>query len=569
MGFEGQSLSSFELRVSRRSFLQMGLVGAGASLFPLSACTSLMRKSPTLGSSDFLPVRDIDALTDIDQFSGDDFRTPHAALWDKAAYIASRGGIPEPSERVPLIVVGGGMSGLVAAYQLRAHRPVILEQASRLGGHAKGERWGSSLQSLGAAYICAPEKGTKLSALLDDLGLSSSYRLEGCTESEGSDVVLNSDGKLVRNFWSGSTDPKRAHEFQRARKLFEHVRNEAYPEIPFTSESVLSQDQLAALDRMTFEKWISLKLPKAHPHVTEFLEQYCWSSSGARMSELSAAQALSFLTADLGGIAVFPGGNSAITQAIASHLQSSLPSSHIRCGTLVVDVQPVSDGVKVTTVDRAGTLKAIHARACLVSSPKFVAKRFFDLAAGADSQIANQVQAMSKLNYRAYLVINVLLSSRLQSPSAELMVLRGKVPGRTERRTFTDLIFAGWASHDRGDRSAVTFYRPMPFSIARAELIGQDSFAKSKAEFENALPPVLSSLGVDPKSVASVRYTRWGHALPLGEPGLIASGVCATASRPIENRIFFSGQDNWANPCFETAAGTALESAALAQLALA
>jgi hypothetical protein len=57
--------------------------------------------------------------------------------------------------------------------------------------------------------------------------------------------------------------------------------------------------------------------------------------------------------------------------------------------------------------------------------------------------------------------------------------------------------------------------------------------------------------------VISLRISRWGHALPLAEKGLYNSGVLQRASAPIKDRIFFANQDNWANPCFETAVSAA------------
>ena len=54
--------------------------------------------------------------------------------------------------------------------------------------------------------------------------------------------------------------------------------------------------------------------------------------------------------------------------------------------------------------------------------------------------------------------------------------------------------------------------------------------------------------------IKGVRMTRWGHALPLAQPGMMSNGFFPMINRPINNRIFFANQDNWCNPCFEAAA---------------
>ena len=48
-----------------------------------------------------------------------------------------------------------------------------------------------------------------------------------------------------------------------------------------------------------------------------------------------------------------------------------------------------------------------------------------------------------------------------------------------------------------------------------------------------------------------VRLTRWGHAMPISRPGLIFNGIVETAARPIDNKVFFVNQDNWALPALE------------------
>jgi phytoene dehydrogenase-like protein len=52
-----------------------------------------------------------------------------------------------------LIVVGGGLSGLSAAYLSNPERVLVLEQAASFGGNAKSQTWGDTRYSIGSAYI--------------------------------------------------------------------------------------------------------------------------------------------------------------------------------------------------------------------------------------------------------------------------------------------------------------------------------------------------------------------------------------------------------------------------------
>src|SRR4051794_40064662 len=102
----------------RRTFLKW--LGAGAlavKTLGLAGCAGLMRRATgksVSGTRDNGPIDRTVSEIAPRHFSGDEPDRTHRILWNKAGYIAGLAGgrVPEPSERVPLIVVGGGMSGL-------------------------------------------------------------------------------------------------------------------------------------------------------------------------------------------------------------------------------------------------------------------------------------------------------------------------------------------------------------------------------------------------------------------------------------------------------------------------
>lgn len=66
-------------------------------------------------------------------FNGDNIDRPHDILWNVDGYLLKKGGIPAPSEKRKIVIVGGGMSGLISAYNLRDLNPLLLEQDVFLG----------------------------------------------------------------------------------------------------------------------------------------------------------------------------------------------------------------------------------------------------------------------------------------------------------------------------------------------------------------------------------------------------------------------------------------------------
>lgn len=84
-------------------------------------------------------------------FTGDDFNNTAIPL-----HSTYQGAIPEPTEEVDVAIIGGGLSGLCCAYQLRRHEIVLFELRDRFGGNAMGERWRSIPYSIGSAYVITP-----------------------------------------------------------------------------------------------------------------------------------------------------------------------------------------------------------------------------------------------------------------------------------------------------------------------------------------------------------------------------------------------------------------------------
>ena len=560
------------MHASRRWFMKRAFIGmagvtvAGTFILRSSraGCVPLVQdraKDDVPAPDPILRIKDPSALKD---FSGDNFTHAHGILWDKPGYLAKKGGIPAPSEQASVVVIGGGMAGLIATKELTDLKPILLEQAPQFGGNSKAETWGNTTYGIGAAYVDTPEEGSHSFKLLTELGLLKHMRPDGSEEDR---MVWN--GKVTGEFWKGATDPARADEFKKVWDVLIGINKNSYPNIPPNLPNpAITQEQFNELDRMSFADWSAKTFGTLHPHIEEFFREYCWSSFGGTFEEISAAQGLYFLTGDLVQVSVLPGGNAAIAQALYSKLKSTLPAGHLRSGCFVVDIKTNASGVQICYETPEGELKTIQARGCVVAAPKFVARVLIG------EMPDDQKDAISKIKYRAYIVANVLVNAKPASPGYDLFRMTGTPPIHNEvdskARPYTDMIFGSWAANDHSDHSAFSLYRAFPYDSGRSDLFKPSAYKDMLAEFEAAIPEVLSTanLPADTK-IEAIRISRWGHAVPVGGIGMISDGICERAAASIGSRIFFGQQDNWANPCFETAMNSAINAAGAARKALA
>ena len=87
-----------------------------------------------------------------------------------------------------VIVVGGGLAGLSAAWRLRHWDTALLESGSRVGGRIRSERRGTYWLNWGGHVFAGP--GTSTDALLHEVGITAA-------QIPGSLAGLAMNGKLL------------------------------------------------------------------------------------------------------------------------------------------------------------------------------------------------------------------------------------------------------------------------------------------------------------------------------------------------------------------------------------
>jgi hypothetical protein len=226
----------------------------------------------------------------------------------------------------------------------------------------------------------------------------------------------------------------------------------------------------------------------------------------------------------------------------------------MRVGNLVFDVRMHPDGVQVTYLDSKLKLHSLVAKVAVIACPKKL-YQWMD-----DSLDAERLEIMRALKYRSYAVANVLIDQPTPDQYYDLFLIHNGVTmsdiEARGRHRITDAISAKWATMGGGTNSVLTCYWPMPFDTAALHFTfgtwGVDAETNFRQRTAASVHNILEVLKIPHTAVRQIRLTRWAHAMPVAATGIYNAGYHNVLREPIEDRIFFVNQDNWALPALET-----------------
>ena len=502
-------------------------------------------------------------------FTGDDLEQAHRLLFDPARILAGATPIAH-ADPYDVIVIGAGIAGLTVADALSHRRVLVLERELEAGGVAKSETWNGLEYALGAAYIIDPdpesedERERRGFMLLESLGLRSRDEDLGSDRTRGRRLSGGGNHCLFTN--TRTLSESSVYSAQTLR-FFEHVLDsDEYPSVPPTDPSLVD-----ALDRLSFAQF--LRSPAVQRQVYgrtcgplsdyawEAIEYYCWGAFGTSASETSAYHGLNFFAAEFADILVFPGGNAAIAKRLAQRIVGR-QSDTLRTGhwVLRVDREDQQFGVYAYA---DGRVHRFGAKAVVYASPLFLAPRIISWLPDA------QQQAIASLQYRAYVVGNVLLRRSIDqvfgNPALrngyELTRLQGANVRRDEasrisaRNVYSDVVVADFPVWRHRDGAVLTVYRPFPYDGGRAQIMGS-TFGEMEAEIRGSVLDGFSRHGLRSQDIEAIRLSRWGHPMLVTRPGQLADGTMARASQA-HGGLVFAHTDTQGAPAYENALASA------------
>jgi oxygen-dependent protoporphyrinogen oxidase len=450
--------------------------------------------------------------------------------------------IPWPEEiagTAEVVVVGAGLSGLTAAYQLRDRDVLVLEAGESIGGVCLSGSYQGVSYPAGSAYFYYPE----------DAAWQSWYRELGLNLAE---ALI--PGPASALFYKGNWFPD-CFAAARIRSLplavgaregllrlaADLTELEARWE-PLGTEALCQPE----LDRYSLRHYLEevRGLPREATHL---LSPYCRSCLGAGPEAVSAWAGIFFLMSEFSPStrnAAFPEGNARIARALAAALPRPPRLQHT-----LVRLAPKTDKVQLLIWDggQKGTYRW-EAGVVILATGKFVTRHLLSPGCGWEAE------SFQTFRYSSYLVAALCGAISLEAPGYENWVVG--------ERALADFILTPQVPQ-AGEPRVLVAYAPQPFPEGRPGLLearAEDKGRELLAALERLFPGMA-------REVREIRLYRFGHAQVVPYPGFLTS---LKGKFPRQRgRIILAHSDLEGLPCIEAAIIQGQQAARAARAALA
>ncbi len=463
-----------------------------------------------------------------------------------------------------VVIVGGGVAGLTAAWQLLKagfEDFVIIELEPAPGGTSRSGSAQPVPYPWGAHYLPVPTKENRaLVELLDEMGFLEGRDASG--EPIAAEQFLCRDPE-ERVFYKGRWYEglylhagERPEDIRQLEAFNAEVARwvawrDASGRRAFTIPAEASSDdaEVTALDRITMAEWMrqrgytSLRL--------RWLVDYaCRDDYGMTVDQTSAWAGLFYFASRVAKpgqesqpLMTWPEGNG----RLVAHLYGKVKSK-VRLGHAVAEIIPTEasgkSNVDVITIDGQANSRAAGIRAdkVIFAAPHFLTR--YLIRPFRESLPAH----VAEFQYGAWMVANLFLKDRPQPQSRGFPLAWDNVLYESPSLGYVV------ATHQRGlDRgpTVFTYYYPLCETdprTARAKLLETDwrGWADvALSDLQRAHPDIRAL-------TERLDVMRWGHAMIRPRPGFMWGGARREAQKPFRG-IHFANTDLSGIPLFEEA----------------
>ena len=538
--------------LSRRTFLRLL---AGASAFPLiSSCNH---------SSEGVRQFDIPGQIVNPRIPGHLVRTRHTLE-----------NLPPPKKPIyDVIIVGGGVSGLSAAWKLQkagVEKLLVLELAEELGGTAIAGSANGTAFPWGAHYInIPPAEADCIQEVLEDLGVITGYDNLGRPRIAPQHLLQSPEERLfINQEWVEELDPFAGAD-RAEMKILQAFEDDmlrwtlakgpdgrrafAVP-LHYSSQA----PHIRQLDNITMEAYLRSK--QWNCRKLDWLVNYaCRDDYGGTIDTVSAWAGIHYFACRFydprlqdrypADTLTWSQGNAFLVDGLASRLRPE--QYQTQC--LVLRLEQNTNDVDLVYLDIAsGTYQCLKGKAVVFAAKQHTAPHMIH------GLPAPQRDAMASCTYSPWLVAAIHVKHIPDDPL---------VPAAWDNVLY-DSPSLGYIVANHQERgianntpSVLVYYRPFVHDVeaARRNLLKHDHgyWVNQIMTDLTQAHPNLEEL------VERIDIYRWGHAMIRPEPGIIWGKSSHWRQRPF-GAIFFASCDTTGLPLFEEACYAGIRAAELA-----
>jgi hypothetical protein len=466
---------------------------------------------------------------------------------------------PTSTRKVKTLIIGSGISGLSAAWNLKRqghHDFELLELEEHLGGNAHSGRNSVSAYPLGAHYITIANNDDQV--LIDfltecgvitgfDNGLPVYNEYYLCFDPEER-LLINGQWQegLVPEFGitlADRTQIKRFFKLIEEHKAAKGKDGKYAFAIPLDNSS--GDEQYRRLDRISFKIYLKGE-GYTSPYLLWYLDYCCKDDYGQTTDKISAWAGLHYFAARKGkaanaesnAVLTWPDGNGWLMKQLASKVKK-----HTRTGLMCYSVSTLPQGqVQVDVLDnKNGSTSTIIAEKVIMATPQFVNQKILKAP-------NNRNFNLKSFNYSPWFIANITVNNLSQSNGTGLSW--DNVAYNTASVGYVN---ANQQSLNTGDNKKVlTYYLPLcdrEPGIAR--------LAAYTRTYEQWLDMVIPELEfMHPGITAHIEQLDgwiWGHGMIAPAINYIWGTDRKNAQAPVNNSLFFAHTDLSGISIFEEA----------------
>ena len=465
---------------------------------------------------------------------------------------------PARTERAAVVIVGGGVAGLAAGWQLgRAgvRDLVLLELEDMPGGNARSGQSAVTGYPWGAHYVPLPgPTAPAVRTLLRELGVIEGVGADGRPRYDERHLCHAPQERLfLHGRWQeglfpglGATADDRAQleRFREEMDGYRRRRDAAGRRAFAVPRSAGAPDAFAQLDRVSMAEFLTAR-GFTSPRLRWWIDYACRDDFGTDLAHTSAWAGVHYYAArdsdpEYGDVVLtWPEGNGWLTRRLAEPL-----ADRVRVGHLVWNVEPAGSLVAVDAWDAAANRTVrLLAREVVLACPVFVAARLYR------PWRERPPAFVAAFRYAPWMVANLHLD-RWPMGAGGAAPAWDNVLYDSAGLGYVDAMHQSLRTHD--GPTVLTYYRPYagPDPVAARRTLLAASWTTLRDEILRDLGRPHPALE---REVRRLDVMRYGHAMVRPETGFVCGGALAAAGVALTGPVHLAHADLSGFSLFEEA----------------